>query len=122
MMNERHELRLGEWPGCGVDVNRLPSGHVSIGVWDGGSDQEGVAAYPLTPEDANRLALALLTPQPMETAPRDGRDVLAWHPSRGWRLARWDRGVWVDRISNTPFDGYVCLGWLPLPPAPMEGE
>jgi hypothetical protein len=54
--------------------------------------------------------------QPIETAPKDGTEFLAFQP--GWELdfAWWDqaRGMWMDRHG----DQTVPTHWIPLPPPP----
>jgi hypothetical protein len=62
--------------------------------------------------------------QPIETAPKDGSQVLLWFPSRhqgkgGMSWGCFIGGEWLD--ANARRDNSATL-WMPLPPAPKEGE
>ena len=55
--------------------------------------------------------------QPIDTAPRDGTEILLWHPGQGKALAFWDsRQQW--NYDGNPFVWYPPTHWHPLPPEP----
>lgn len=64
--------------------------------------------------------------QPIETAPKDGSNVLL-ALERGWNVARWnagepdEAGLWGLAWGGVAEDCQV-LGWMPLPPPPAGGE
>lgn len=73
--------------------------------------------------------------QPIETAPRDGTDVLLWCPRGGVTVGRWDeqeyhrRPVpywrtqhWFERVSMDRSDQPTHWATLPTAPAPEKGE
>lgn len=74
------------------------------------------------------------TPQPIETAPTDGTDMLLHTPARGWVRGRWNddksakkpRPYWTNQtewlwgVTVTRAD--QPTHWLPLPPPPHETE
>jgi hypothetical protein len=55
--------------------------------------------------------------QTMESAPRDGTDVLIWDGHRV-QLASWDAGWWV--LVEYTIEG--ATHWMPLPAPPLPGE
>ena len=56
--------------------------------------------------------------QPIETAPKDGKElILLWVPAMGHGLMKWN-GIWDDRVYNC--DGPTH--WMPLPSAPKPTE
>lgn len=56
--------------------------------------------------------------QPIETAPKEGKElILLWVPAMGFGLMKWN-GIWDDRVYNC--DGPTH--WMPLPPAPEASE
>jgi hypothetical protein len=78
--------------------------------------------------------------QPIETAPKDGRDVILWHPQFGICVGHFDAAtadwwaiyLWPQRMNNpckegwfSPFiesdgsEGVECSHWMPLPPPPV---
>jgi hypothetical protein len=66
--------------------------------------------------------LAWPTPQPIETAPRDGAWILVWLPPDGHgRDGHWDKVSWC-RYAQGFLTEEVWLNnpthWLPLPPDP----
>lgn len=69
-------------------------------------------------------------PQPIETAPKDGREVLLWttfySPMTGDEISRWDIGHW--RVYPNGASEWASLGmpcepthWAPLPERPDSG-
>jgi hypothetical protein len=57
--------------------------------------------------------------QPIETAPKDGTDILLWCPLLGSEymvIGRIDNGIWVS--SNDFEDVYDPSHWMPLPEPP----
>jgi len=63
--------------------------------------------------------------QPIETAPKDGTDILVAFPKNvGWlQIVRW----WEKKTGFQWVDGYTCkriwnspTHWQPLPPPPKE--
>jgi hypothetical protein len=56
------------------------------------------------------------TPRPMETAPRDGTEILVWQQGE-WALVSFDTGDWYTQ-DGVRFDVAPYALWLPLPPAP----
>lgn len=61
--------------------------------------------------------------QPIETAPRDGRRLLLWDPSRDMPIF----GCWAvewDGWKEWAFDWKLPqpTHWIPVPPAPKEGD
>lgn len=69
--------------------------------------------------------------QPIETAPKDGSDVLLYFPLEGlkgwsrvvichWRTIGDERGhwVWQDRAVRGYSDAYKPTHWMPLPEPP----
>lgn len=59
--------------------------------------------------------------QPIETAPRDGTEVLVWdEDGPDFFLGHWDLSFrsWLSDY----FDEISPTHWMPLPPAPKEGE
>jgi len=64
----------------------------------------------------------------IETAPRDGTEVIGWHPDFGQIFVSYDaqwqhgEGSWLVRTSSescvtwTPITAPIC--WFPLPPEP----
>lgn len=60
-----------------------------------------------------------MTWQPIETAPKDGTDVLALHEGRTYQ-ARWqDDAFW---FSASAWKSLAPTHWMPLPPPPATGE
>lgn len=62
--------------------------------------------------------------QPIETAPKDGSDVLAVYGRQGnvMQIVRWNalHGFWQSK--GEPEIGFTsnATGWMPLPPAPNQ--
>ena len=61
--------------------------------------------------------------QPIETAPKDGTQILAYciEPDKRCTCIRWDRGAWIMGKSMRGND-LICASkithWLPLPTLP----
>lgn len=55
--------------------------------------------------------------RPIETAPRDGTEILCWCPGIGERVLCFDAGCWVLAGGDYAND-YEPTHWMPLPPAP----
>lgn len=59
--------------------------------------------------------------QPIETAPKDGTDLLVsyylWGPRQA--VAGWFEGDWL--IFEKPDDPIKPAHWMPLPPPPLDG-
>lgn len=53
--------------------------------------------------------------EPIETAPKDGRDILVWDGD-SVSLAAWDNGWWV--LVEYTLSGVTH--WMPLPSPPVE--
>lgn len=59
--------------------------------------------------------------QPIETAPKDGNEILLWVVDLGARPAFWENDVWCS-----PVDGHTMYGngevshWMPLPEPPQS--
>lgn len=54
---------------------------------------------------------------PIESAPKDGTDVLLWC---GWAMTGlWHKGEWYTADSVDPI--YMVTHWMPLPDPPKEG-
>lgn len=63
--------------------------------------------------------------QPIETAPKDGTDVLVWGPGcksivASWNPAetRWSDGFWDDGLTDDPW--IHATHWMPLPAGPAK--
>ena len=54
--------------------------------------------------------------QPIETAPRDGAEILGYHQSLGVWIVSWDS----DEEGFSP--GFQPTHWMPLPEPPKETE
>ena len=59
--------------------------------------------------------------QPIETAPKDGRDILIFHPRMGEMFVAY----WSDGSNRFMFSTMTALDggethWMPLPPAPSR--
>lgn len=55
--------------------------------------------------------------QPIETAPRNGRDILVGHPDGSCAVVAWRRGGWRDgtlHLLDWP------THWMPLSPPPTD--
>jgi hypothetical protein len=75
-----------------------------------------------------------MNPQPIETAPKDGREILVYFETIGWKSVMWSSDdsdgpcAWcVDDYKHGPFPvrGYARGGathWLPLPEDPEMKE
>jgi hypothetical protein len=68
-----------------------------------------------------------MNPQPIDTAPKDGSEILVYFRTIGWKSVAWigdEDGSWcVDDYKHGPFPvrGYPPFGathWLPLPREP----
>lgn len=69
--------------------------------------------------------------EPMESAPKDGTVIIAWHTVHKCPIAiRWnDEGFlfggetlhWIERSGTTAWPGGCFSDWMPLPPAPTNG-
>jgi hypothetical protein len=65
-----------------------------------------------------------MKPQPIETAPKYGNEILVYFQGIGWKSVIWFDGLWcVDDGKHGPFAvrGYPMGGdthWLPLPENP----
>lgn len=80
-----------------------------------------------------------MTPQPIETAPRDGRPILAFglygnenltaRDTRGWLVVTWveheeyhrlkgDPGGWYSETATHDCDRMIATHWVPLPADP----
>jgi len=60
---------------------------------------------------------------PMETAPKDGTNILAFDPAdtdevcQGYVVVRWHRDEWVE-ASGEQYQTYKPTHWMPLPGKP----
>jgi len=93
--------RLGEAGGMGPDLPLLMS-------------------RDMTPifERAAALLENLTQPQPIATAPRDGREVLVWESERRpWRIATWTTVLGIVGWHSGP-NLLFPTHWMPLPPGP----
>lgn len=54
--------------------------------------------------------------RPIETAPKDGTEILVWLSWGDYEITLWenDRWTWEDRLSSQPEPTH----WMPLPPPP----
>jgi len=63
------------------------------------------------------------TLQPIETAPKDGTEIVAWTASGAAWIVSWSRTGW--RIKAPPGRDPIIyvdpVRWMPLPPAPDTG-
>ena len=62
--------------------------------------------------------------QPIETAPKDGSEMLVWEMFGGWFVAKWSlkRKIWVSVWSCMEFDEIEPTHWMPLPDQPEDYE
>ena len=56
--------------------------------------------------------------QPIETAPKDGTEVLLWVDCLDRVLAAWKDGRWVETWDDNPL-AFSPTCWMPLPEAPQ---
>ena len=94
-------------------------------VWEA-----GLTAKKFIAEEKAKVALSAALAamwQPIETAPKDGRDVLLWYPLEGLSdtfervlPAHWAHENWVfqGRAFRGYSQAYQPTHWMPLPPAP----
>lgn len=58
--------------------------------------------------------------QPIETAPKDGTDILTWthlpDAFNPYIVVKWKRGTWV---AVDPLGEYLPTHWMPLPEPPQ---
>ena len=87
----------------------------------------GISRYPALTDAINRLAALSSAParepwQPIETAPKDRTEILAWIPQCGALVLYWenlsDDGRWSDGVSRFHREP---THWMPLPSAPSHG-
>lgn len=87
----------------------------------------GISRYPDLTDAINRLASLSYAParepwQPIETAPKDRTEILAWIPQCGALVLYWenlsDDGRWSDGVSRFHREP---THWMPLPSAPSHG-
>lgn len=58
--------------------------------------------------------------QPIETAPKDGSDVLVFNPMTGPYVSRFTDGEWPLHFWGFPGVWYPGVThWMPLPPPPV---
>lgn len=67
--------------------------------------------------------------RPIETAPKDGRSIVVFNPSRGGCVADqrylvvhwvgWGGGIWEASTGMGKYDDYELSHWMPLPPPPQ---
>jgi hypothetical protein len=78
-------------------------------------------------DDAIAALEAFAKPQPIETAPKDGRKFLAFtcdyqfgsRFNTRWQEGRWDGRTPDDAVGSFQSDnGQIITHWLPLPPDP----
>jgi hypothetical protein len=60
--------------------------------------------------------------QPIETAPKDGTEILAWVEVKQKRMVMSFDRKWGAWISSPGRYSYQPTRWTPLPPAPTEGQ
>lgn len=69
----------------------------------------------VSPWNIARAAIAAAEQwQPIETAPKDGTEVLLWHVRMD--IGRWWKVCWLDREGV----GMNATHWMPLPPPPKD--
>lgn len=68
---------------------------------------------PLSPAEAPEVRDQW---QPIETAPKDGRDMLLWHPQFGILMGHWDHvgtsDWWAVYAWPQPMHSHPCEGWF----------
>lgn len=62
-------------------------------------------------------ALEWMTWRPIETAPKDGSDILLYCPSGDILTANWDGTGWSDNARGS-WRGFDATLWMPLPAPP----
>ena len=65
--------------------------------------------------------------QPIETAPKDGTEVLVYGDGQGMSVAWWETkyiwvrpGAWVSDFGRSDTHTHEPSHWMPLPPPPGE--
>lgn len=65
-----------------------------------------------------------MNPQPIDTAPKDGTEILVYFQGIGWKSVIWTDDAWcVDDGKHGPFPVRGCpfggaTHWMPLPENP----
>jgi len=102
---------------------------------DGTTQFEGGQLFPKGVEvEYIRVDLAAPQWQPIETAPKDGTNILLlideWAIEGYWRLSKWPSGSPRWDVIGLPSHGCGCCSepdpepthWMPLPDAPEESQ
>jgi len=115
----REEANAGE-PVVGVSLSDLNEWRAE---WmDANDPQDGTDC--VTPFDKYLYTRPTEAWQPIETAPKDGTDILGWHEIAGTSQTCFSKGEWV--CPDWDEDRYIhCTWspthWMPLPTPPTAG-
>lgn len=87
--------------------------------------RRGEAVEPLYAHPPHSSIPTVTGWQPIETAPKDGTEIIIGHDKKGWRtVARWlDDGEGFFEVNNDPSDSWgwgsmMPTHWQPLPSPP----